>query len=283
MSPSNNWSALPLDSYVISLEKMERRRSRIRNIFSELGIKYRFFDAMDGDDAIAVQDAFVCRPNSALRIYVARERPITSRELACSISHMRAIRHAYEAGLQKVLVLEDDIDIGSVTPTELSAIVKMMPSNASYLQLSILPASTVKVLSEHYIDSGSLFAKKKDNPATLFSDVQFADFTCHCTAAYIITRSGMENICKKYFDGARVVFPCFDHEVTSNVGLVADKFIYQAAADSDNPGYACCMPLFATEAQDSLLHPDHIDDHRAGKNTVDFYRKLITETGLNLN
>jgi hypothetical protein len=241
----------------------------------EQRIRYRFIDAIDGDDLAAVRAAFVYDLGLVPKIDAPRTRPLSNRELACTLSHMLAIRRAHDMGLRQVMICEDDIEIGDVDAGEIVSIRAAMPTDAAYLQLCILGAATVRGLAEYYMETGQLFAKKRNDDPTRFSETLLTNLRCHSVAAYIVTTAGMRNSCDRFFDGSRVLFPGHEDEINSNVGLIADRFVYQAAADERHPGYACCAPTFLEEGVDSLLHPDHLEQHREARRTAEFYRTLI--------
>jgi GR25 family glycosyltransferase involved in LPS biosynthesis len=270
-----SWEDLNIDFHVINMKKSDLRRSRMELQLSERRIKHRFVDAIDGDDATTVQAAFTCNPDSTHRIYTPRESPIRDSELACTLSHMLAIRGALSMGLRHVIICEDDIEIGDVQAGEIGGILAAMPADAAYVQLCILGAETIHSLAKYYFETGQLFARKANDRPTGFVEKAISHLSCHCAAAYIITAAGMQNICEQFFDGSRVIFPCRKDEIASNVGLVADRFVYQAAVNERYPGYACCTPTFLLEAAESLIHPNHVEWHKAARSAAEFCRKRI--------
>ena len=269
------WEDLDIHFHFINVKKSDRRRSRIEQRLSERRIKYRLVDAIDGDDAAVVRAAFTCDPCSMPRIYTPRNGPISNRELACTLSHMFAIRGAHSMGLRQVLICEDDIEIGDVEAGEIGGILAAIPADAAYIQLCILGSVTIRSLAKYYIETGQMFAQKANNQPTRFVEKALSHLSCHSTAAYIVTSAGIKNICERFFDGPRVIFPCHEDEIQSNVGLVADRFVYQAAANERHPGYACCTPTFLLEGRDSLIHPDRVEKHREARSTAELCRKLI--------
>jgi GR25 family glycosyltransferase involved in LPS biosynthesis len=268
-----SWKNLDMVFLVINMQKSAGRRSRMELRLSERGIQHRFIDAIDGDDATAVQAAFTCRPGSMPRIYSPREKPIRNPELACTLSHMRAIHSAHSLGLRQAIICEDDIEIGDVDAAEIGDILAAAPADAAYIQLCVTGAETVHGLAQYYIETGQAFAQKVNDRPTRFVENVISHLSCHCAAAYVITAAGMENICEKFFDGARVVFPCHQEEIKDNVGLIADRFLYQAAASESYPGYAYCVPTFLIEGNDSTIHPDHVEEHRKCRNTAELWRR----------
>jgi GR25 family glycosyltransferase involved in LPS biosynthesis len=268
------WNDLKLNFFILSLKKSLRRRRRIENNFSENSISYHFIDAVDGDDEAATRNAYICDPSAAPRIYVHRKRPVSLREIACTLSHMSAIRFAAEQELKNVIICEDDIEIGDVSASEIQEILDKIPSDAAYIQFCIIPEKTVCRLADFYLETKRLFARKRKDSPTLFEENELSGLSCHSAAAYLITKSGIENIMKTYFRSEKVVFPCDTSEVESNIGLAADRFIYQAASSESNPGYVYCIPTFLIEGVESLLHPDHVPDHLKARKAAIKFRYL---------
>jgi GR25 family glycosyltransferase involved in LPS biosynthesis len=272
---SSSWEDLDIDFHVVNMKKSQRRRSRMELHLSERRMKHRFVDAIDGDNVTTIQAAFTCNPGSTPRIYTPRESPIRNSELACTLSHMLAIRGAHSMGLRQVVICEDDIEIGDVEAGEIDTILAAMPPDAAYVQLCVTGDVTIHGLAQYYIEMGKLFAQKANDSPTRFVEKAISHLSCHCAAAYIITVAGMENICERFFDGSRVIFPCHEEEIKSNVGLVADRFVYQAAASECYPGYTCCAPTFLLEAAESLIHPNHLEGHREARSAAELCRKRI--------
>lgn len=270
-----SWEDLDLDFHIVSMRKSERRRLRMEQELSERRIRHRFIDAIDGDDEAAVRSSFTCDPGFSPKLYTPRDIPISGRELACTLSHMQAIRRAHDLGLRQVVVCEDDIEITNVEAQEIVGILAAMPTDAAYIQLCTSLAETVQGLAKHFIETGQLFAKKRHGQPIKFAAEPLADLKCHCTAAYIVTAAGMRNICQRFFDGCRVLFPCHEDEIGNNADLVADRFIYQGAANEWNPGYACCVPTFLIEAVDFIVHPDRLEIYRQTRSAAEFYRTLV--------
>ena len=76
---------------IINMRKSEDRHSRMELRLSERGIKHRFIDAIDGDDAATVQAAFTC---SKARGSLAREQGCVSQKLRAPGCQARATQPA---------------------------------------------------------------------------------------------------------------------------------------------------------------------------------------------
>ncbi len=108
--------------FVISLRD-SARRGRIAENLDSLGLDFEFFDAVDGRRGMpALQDNERMLPFEG--DYLMR-RPLEPTELSCYLSHLRLMRHCLALGLDRALVLEDDVRCGPDVPAllaELSAL-----------------------------------------------------------------------------------------------------------------------------------------------------------------
>jgi GR25 family glycosyltransferase involved in LPS biosynthesis len=268
--------ALPR-AFIVSLAASSDRRARVTEQLSAAGIDFEFVDAIDGRDEEAVRRSYVCDTSADERFYVGRDVPISTFELACSLSHLRAVRRAYEGDLDRAFIVEDDVIALDGEGELLAQVLRLLPPGAAYVQFALTPAALITTLSSVYRQTGQIFLKKTRRPPTGFADDRFAQFGCHCAAAYLMTRAGLAQVCDRSFTSDRLVkFPCADEEVASNVGLVADRLIFWAAAGAQYPGYACAIPLFATEAAASLLHGDHVHWHKEARKAAEGEYALIS-------
>ena len=179
-------------------------------------------------------------------------------------------------GLSRALICEDDIEFGDFGAEELKDILASMPADAAYLQLCISPAETINRLARYHLETGQRFARKLHDPPIRFAEPTLAGVTCHCAGAYLITATGMRNIRDRYFKGNQVVFPCDEREIVRNAGLVADRFVYQAASGDDAPGYVWCIPTLLMRDVDSFVHPDLLHHRRDIRQTAIRVRSVIT-------
>ena len=251
--------------FVVSLRTAIRRRRLVSEMLKGMGMRFTFIDAIDGDDASAVGADFACRETTADRNYIHRSKPITARELACSLSHIRAIKAASAVASQRALIVEDDVDFLCRDPMVLARLAQVAPSDAAYLQLQVASSATIEALHARYLSSGALYERKKRSPPYAFTDPALSAFTCHGTAAYIVTLAGMKNLLGRVLPDDRFLFPCKAAEVSSNKALVSDKLVYWAATNEHCHGYAIRAPVATTSAVDSYLHKDHVTNHRRAR------------------
>ena len=259
------WTDLGLGVLAVSLVRSSDRRERFASRMRAAGIDFNFVDAIDGDDGAALRHACVCDPQREPSLYDHRAAPISGREIACTLSHMKAVREAHARGFERTLICEDDLDISGVTAVEIAKILDHLPDDAGYLQLCITPERSMRRLAEYYANTGQLFARKSANSAILLEHPYFNGFTVHCATAYVVTAAGAAALNRWFLADGRVVFPCKLETIGTNAALLADRFVYRACTDRDIKGYVCCIPTVTYEGRDSILHPDHLESHLIAK------------------
>ena len=244
---------------VISLKSSHERRQRISVHLHGLGLEFEFFDAVDGDDADTLVNSFVTRSDFFAPSYTFRSESISNRELACTISHMRAISHVWSTKrAAPVLVLEDDAILLAADASLIEAVFSKLPADACYLQLALTPAGLIGVLAESYHIGGDMLVAKSGCCAV---ELGGNIIGCHSAGAYLLTEKGMRQIAELWFEGDRCIFPCGHEQLNNNVALVADRLVYHAATSGGGRGYVCSFPMATTTALDSTLHPAHVPWH----------------------
>ena len=108
--------------YVINLKRRPERLQKISLILRLLGIKFRIFDAVDGN---ALTDAEVAR----LHFLPGYEdpyakRPMTKGEIGCFLSHYWIWRDIVDNKYQRVIVFEDDVRFAENATVELNRVVE---------------------------------------------------------------------------------------------------------------------------------------------------------------
>jgi len=92
---------------VVNLERAVERRRRMTALLTERGVPFEFFPAMSGSSA----------PEALRRKYDSAERirrfgyDLSDAEIGCALSHQACVRRAYEAGWDRVVVMEDDVTL----------------------------------------------------------------------------------------------------------------------------------------------------------------------------
>lgn len=264
--------------YVISLKKAIDRRSKLITKLKRMRANYSFVDAIDGSELNVLDQTYSFILDHEVINYEARPslKPITPLEIACTISHVKAIRSAYLEQQSGVWILEDDADFLCEDLSLISKFLDLAPKNASYIQFQLLPSKTIARLFSRFQDGKTFFEEKLKSPSVSFADSRLNNFQCHGTTAYFITRVGMDNIVSNVLSDGRLRFPCRPDQLYLNRNLLADRYIYWAASDDLHPGYALRIPLIASTASDSFLHEGHVAGQSHARLTaVQIYNKLF--------
>jgi len=203
--------------YYINLDDHVDRNQYMINQFEYWGISnYTRISAYDGrvDD---LSDIIKGRYPEAM----------TSGEIGCTTSHLKAIKHWYETSDSPYAIfMEDDVDIQTVKNWDFTWIdfYSRLPYDWDVVQLAIICTGSLHVrLHKRFVN----------------------DFS---TAAYMITRHHAEKILKHHIRGDKYKL---DNGVKPRA--VADDLIY-------NSGNTYSIPLFLYKiGLGSSIHPEHID------------------------
>ena len=258
---------------VVSLKGSERRNGNISKVLLQQGQGFQYFDAIDGYNDKSLTKHFIFRPSFFSPAYRYREKSISNLEIACTLSHFLAIKRHYDAGTKDpLLVFEDDTIPCNLDFDLFELVLKRIPDNAATVQFAITPPETIDAMANSVIKHGSLFLQKNGPYSLRISD---EIFPCHCTAAYFISHEAIEWIARSWFDEEKVIFPCAENLLSENAALLADQLLFQAATSNGLHSYACAVPLFTTAAEESTLHPDHIEGHKVARDCALNWNKRL--------
>jgi len=273
------WHDIELPLYVVSVPHCIGRRMRVTERLKQKGLKWRFVDAIDGDDSILLRKSFRFELGTGPRIYqpTHRNKPISDRELACTLSHFLAIKQAWYDRSPMALIVEDDFEFGVTQPGDIIQLLEELPADAAYAQLIVVPAATIRELAAHHDQSNCLFVRKNDDYPIRFEEGALVNLSCHSTSAYLITELGIASIVENFFDKDTVLLPCNIQDFDTNIALLADRLVFQAATRGGGRGYACTLPTFQYEGLDSLIHPSHLGDHREAMEVAKIHSHRIGE------
>jgi len=120
---------------VISLLKAKQRRERIQNQLLELELDGAVMDAVDADKLssdelnkrITLQNGF--RQGEMFR----------PGEIACTMSHINALKYARDKKWPFLIVLEDDVILASDFKRRIKYLFKILPNNWNHVYLSGIP------------------------------------------------------------------------------------------------------------------------------------------------
>jgi GR25 family glycosyltransferase involved in LPS biosynthesis len=173
---------------------------------------------------------------------------MTSGEIGCTTSHLKAIKHWYETSDSPYAIfMEDDVDLDIARFWDFSWIdfCSKLPYDWDVVQLAIICTGALHVrLHKRFIN----------------------DFS---TAAYMITRHHAEKLIRNHIRGEK-----YKLDNGCKPRAVADDLIY-------NSGNTYAIPLFLYKIElGSSIHPEHIDVfHRASH---DGLREYWQQSGPNM-
>ena len=109
--------SLPFPVYYINMARSRKRRERIERTFSPLWDLLRF-PAIDGANKTLVEELMGPTNYESLKpfLYETVQKPrmpkfytLSNAEVGCILSHLLAVRQAYLAGREMVMIIEDDL------------------------------------------------------------------------------------------------------------------------------------------------------------------------------
>ena len=217
----------------INLERSPNRRKFMEDQFREYGIEnFRRVDAVDGklfnntESGTSNDISFVNK--------TGKRRKDTGYEIACTLSHVKAIKQAYDNNLGTVLVLEDDasLELMPLWKFDIPQIIANAPSDWNIIQI------------QHSSDSVDLDYK------------YIKDMIYRGTAAYVINTDGQRNVLSHVQNNV----------VTFWDDLEADIYIYETAGIN----YVLSTPLIITSNEDmnSTIHSKHTKAHIRRSNKI---------------
>jgi hypothetical protein len=203
--------------YYLNLDGQPERKEYMEQQFKEWEIEnYTRISAYDG------------REDDLSDIVSGRyPQMMTSGEIGCTTSHLKAIKHWYETSDSPyAVIMEDDVDLQIVKNWDFtwSQFYSLVPYDWDVIQLAIICTGPLHVqLHKRFVN----------------------DFS---TACYMISRHHAEKIIKHHIRGNKYKL---DNGVKPRA--VADDLIY-------NSGNTFSIPLFLYRiALGSSIHPEHID------------------------
>lgn len=103
-NPQIETMAIPIK--IITLNKHSANLLELLGELSKIGLEAETFDAIDGRRGFPelTKGERIDHSQSS----VNRQTKLTSSEVGCYLSHLRAIRESYEAGFEQICILEDD-------------------------------------------------------------------------------------------------------------------------------------------------------------------------------
>lgn len=228
-------SKIKIPIYYINL-----KRSPDRNIYMKSQLKkYNLFgkriDAIDGNEINMHDGNFKLNDNMFID-YTNKYNNCSIYELACTLSHLKAIHTAYIDNNDYALILEDDASFALLPfwNFTLSDIMKNAPSDWTII---------------------SLFGFECTDPKDIY--VSFTDKKCYSCVAYIINKKGMLNVLRDIINSQLIILDPKLMDLNSKY-IVADVLLYYRSKGTynyvENP---TIYPYNNTKMMDSTIHTDH--------------------------
>ena len=225
--------------YYVNLDDQTDRKKYVEDHFKYWGIEnYTRISGYDG------------REDDLSDIIKGRypER-MTSGEVGCTTSHLKAIKHWYDTSdSQYALIMEDDIDLELVKFWNFSwnEMMANLPYDWDVVQLAIICTGSIHVkLHRRFVN----------------------DFS---TACYLINRHHAEKLIKFHVRGDK-----YKLDNGAKPRAVADDLIY-------NSGVTYAMPLFLYKLEmGSSIHPEHVDAIHKGNRDGQY--NWWQQEGINFN
>ena len=218
--------------YVINLKSREDRLDHIKKEFNKYNIKdYTVIEAVDGSNE-----------DLSLLVESIDSIPLSKNELACSISHLKAIKYWLNTSKSDyAIIVEDDLILETVNNWQWTwnDFLSKIDTHYEILQLSI------------------------QNNYTINTSLHYRENRDSCAAAYLIKRDWAEKLISKHIVENKFIFSGKDRS-----RLVADGLVY-------NGGVCLSFPLLTYSLDfDSSINKEHVDTlHIKSHNEVlDFWK-----------
>ena len=212
----------------INLDRSIDRRNNMKKLLKKINIPNYRISAIDGK-------------KYDIRNFIkgkTLEKNMSNYEIACTLSHIKAITFLSKLKGNYFMVCEDDIEIRNINfiKDDLKSIIKNCPK----FDILILHKIYIRTLNKDYL--------KWNNYINEFGK----DYHIAGTSCYIISRSGINKILNisKYKD-----FNNFLYDKSFKFDL-ADFFLYKNVIS-----YVYKYNYFSVSGKDSTIHNDHINHH----------------------
>lgn len=170
---NEKFSNIPI--YVINLARSKERFNNIKEQETKYGIKINFIEAVDGNNIKNINSGQFDNINYINNGFLSKY------ELACALSHLKAIKTAYDNNDEYSLILEDDVSFSLVPlwDTTLLKIIDNAPKDWEFI---------------------SLYSLNKCSENKLYEYKDYYNYNCWGMASYLLNRKGMEAVINKLYN-----------------------------------------------------------------------------------
>ncbi len=168
-----------MKTYVINLERAERRRKYIVNHLTSLCLDFKIINAIDGNN-LTEDDIYKCADMERVK-----RSPywLTKGAIACALSHRKAYQEFVSSGDSFAFIIEDDVQL----PNNINMILDEVSSVMTDKDISLLYYTSLKP------KTFSTIGAKKLSIGSLYYPIE----TPGSAAAYIIGKVAASNLISK--------------------------------------------------------------------------------------
>ena len=241
----NNLNRIKYPILYINLDRSNDRKINIESQMNKYNIKnYQRIQAVDGREIKNIREG---KMNDVR--YINNYKVGSKSELACVLSHLKAIKYAYENNYDTVLIVEDDcsFELMDKWKYDLPTIVNdKTPKDWEIIQL-YFSKNCISGIEDKII--------KRNNQE------------CYGAVAYLINKKGMEVVLKNSYINGIFTLGKIINGVIYPERIVSDYFIYRISKHV----YLYAFPLFITnnEILESTIHPEKTSNHKL---TANYYK-----------
>lgn len=255
------------------------REQEFSEMFKDFSPQFQRIEAVDGADHSHIS-SLITRADETLSRLQSMGTP--SQIIGCLLSHILAIRSAYESGAEAALILEDDaVPLVPWWPVSLEEFVLSLPSKwqAAQVQWSANLNKTEEVRDDSGGNStqwgsvrkqfSELLMEKRGNSSS--SRLYHAD-TGWGTAAYLISKEGMKRVIadtwdprKKRFSVIGMLAFCKKFSAddcllgfTDSISLKTRKDVHLAATIKHSHTYRATPPFFMHGSTRTQAHQENV-------------------------
>jgi len=244
--PSNPKISVPI--YYINLPGSTERQKFMENQFNKHNItNFKRINAVDGSQITFPMKYFKTKHDysiNGVKFWNNYSENINNKELACTLSHLLAIKTAYNDNLEHVIILEDDASLKLVPywPLNFQQYIDRFPPNWQCV---------------------SLFNQACYIEDDLPQFIHIRDKLCWGAVAYIINRNGM----KEVLDGMTDILIMDKNDpknfnTQTHANFLSDVFVFNRIPHCYTLKYPLFFPYNESKEMDSTIHPDHTRDHK---------------------
>jgi len=240
--------------YYLNLDRSPNRKIYMENQFKRYGINhFKRIRAIDGAGIKKPIKTFKKDHTSTIDgvEFWNNYTNLKPTELACTLSHLNAIRTALNDGLEQVLIVEDDCSFALLPYWEktLDDYIEEFPNDWSCVSLFNMACYIDKNLPD-YID--------------------MKHTACNGAVAYIINRKGMKSVMETMDNDILIMDKHHpkNNNTVSKLTSLADVFIYNRIKNCYQRKIPIFFPYNEVGTQDSTIHTDHTWRHNLFANEI---------------